>query len=193
MPLPRITLRPSTDEDRPFLQRVYASTREEELATAPWPEEQKRQFLEMQFQAQDMDYRARRPDAQFLVIEADGTPIGRLYRVFLDDELRVMDIALLPEWRGQGIGSALIDDIIAEADAAGLIVSLHVERWNPARRLYDRLGFDVTGETEVYLRLERPPGTARRAAGWSESASGSVGSAAGSAAGSAVSSDEAGR
>jgi ribosomal protein S18 acetylase RimI-like enzyme len=156
-----ISLRPATEADRALLLEVYAATRAEELAAVPWSAEEKRAFLQQQFDAQDKDYRARRQDAQFLVIEVDGAPAGRLYRSFLDEsparELRIIDIALLPEFRGRGIGSSLLADLMAEADAAGLILSLHVEKWNPARRLYDRLGFEVTGENDVYLRLERPP------------------------------------
>jgi ribosomal protein S18 acetylase RimI-like enzyme len=160
-----ISLRPARDDDRGLLFEVYASTRTEELAAVPWSDEQKRVFLQQQFDAQDADYRSRRQDAQFFVIEVDGAPAGRLYRSYLDEdpprELRIMDIALLPDFRGRGIGSSLLDDLMAEADAAGLVLSLHVEKWNPARRLYDRLGFVATGENDVYLRLERPPGAGR--------------------------------
>ena len=156
-----ISLRPAVELDRPLLLQVYAATRAEELAPVPWSDEQKAAFVAQQFHAQDVDYRARRPDADFLVIEWNGRPVGRLYRAMLDEptgpELRVIDIALLPEWRGRGIGSKLLRDIFAEADAAGVPVTIHVERFNPARRLYDRLGFVEVGAGEVYLLLERKP------------------------------------
>jgi ribosomal protein S18 acetylase RimI-like enzyme len=152
-----VTLRPSGPDDREFLFTVYERTRTEELAVLPWTEEQKQAFLRFQAEAQDTDYRARRPDARFLVVVADGTDVGRLYRAELDGELELMDIALLPEWRGQGIGSLLLEDLLAEADARGLTVTLYVEHWNPARRLYDRLGFVAVGQDDVYLRMERQP------------------------------------
>lgn len=154
-----LSLRPAVEADRPLLFEVYAASRAGELAQVAWPDEQKAAFLEHQFSAQDADYRERRPEAEFLVIEWDGEPVGRLYRTMLDGpngrELRVMDIALLPPWQGKGIGSSLLDDIIAEANAAGVPVTLHVERWNRAVKLYERLGFVEVGSSDVHLLLER--------------------------------------
>jgi ribosomal protein S18 acetylase RimI-like enzyme len=131
----------------------------------PWTEEAKQAFLRMQGEAQDADYRRKWPDARYLVVEVDGEPVGRLYRRDIVDEdppeLRLMDIALLPQWRNRGIGSALLDALLAEATARGLTVTLHVERWNPARTLYERLGFVDRGEDDVYGRMEWcPPGVA---------------------------------
>jgi ribosomal protein S18 acetylase RimI-like enzyme len=154
----QIALRPARAEDQDFCYLVYASTRTEELADVPWDDATKDAFLLSQARAQDTDYRARRPDAEFLVIAVDGHDVGRLYRTELpDDELRLMDIALLPEFRGRGIGTQLIADLVAEADQRGLLLSLHVEHHNPVRRLYDRLGFVVAGSDEVNARMERRP------------------------------------
>lgn len=156
-----ITLRPTLPVDREFQLAVYASTRTEELAPVPWPEADKAAFLRMQAEAQDADYRGKWPEAQYLVVEVDGEPVGRLYRRDILDEdppeLRLMDIALLPEWRNRGIGSALFADLLAEAAERGLVLTLHVERWNPARHLYQRLGFVDRGEDEVYGRMEWHP------------------------------------
>lgn len=156
-----ITLRASLPSDREFQFAVYGSTRTDELAPVPWTDEQKQAFLLMQAEAQDADYRRKWPDAQYLVVEVDGQPVGRLYRRDILDldppELRLMDIALLPSWRGQGIGSALLNGLLDEAVARGLVVTLHVERWNPARRLYHRLGFVDRGEDQVYGRMEWDP------------------------------------
>jgi ribosomal protein S18 acetylase RimI-like enzyme len=157
----RISLRPIRLEDRGLLLRVYASTREEELALTSWDEAQKRAFLEAQFAAQDVWYRERYPGATLDVIEADGLPAGRFYVHRREREIRLMDIALLPEHRGRGIGSALLHDLFAEAAAAGKRVTVHVEEYNPARRLYERLGFKKIGEHGVYHLMEwRPPGDA---------------------------------
>jgi GNAT superfamily N-acetyltransferase len=157
----RITLRPAAPEDRDFLLRVYASTREEELATTSWDEAQKQSFLAAQFSAQDTWYRERYAGAALDVILADGVPAGRFYVHRREREIRLMDIALLPEHRGRGIGTALLNDLFAEATAAGKTVTIHVELFNPARRLYERLGFTQIGEHGVYHLMEwRPPGGA---------------------------------
>lgn len=135
---------------------MYASAREEELSIAPWTADEKAAFLEFQFNAQDVHYRTY-ANAEFFVIEADGEPIGRLYLNRAADFLGVMDIALLPAWRGRGIGRGLLEDVMAEAASAGVVVSLHVERHNPARRLYARLGFTQVEDGPVYDRLEWRP------------------------------------
>ena len=155
-PLAGVELRPVTDADRPFLLAVYASTRADELAVVPWTNDEKAAFLAMQFDAQDRSYHQNWPDGRFLVIELGGTPIGRLYLGRTAGEIVVVDIALLPEHRGRGIGSALLADALAEADSDGLQVTLHVEPWNPAKRLYERLGFEVREVRGIYEWMVRP-------------------------------------
>ena len=153
-----IHLRPIEDADLPFLRAVYASTREEELQQTGWPEEQKADFLRMQFDAQHGHYQQHYPTARFDVVLAGDTPIGRLYVDRRDDDIRIVDIALLPAHRGRGIGSGLLDTILEEAASSGRTVSIHVERFNPALRLYERLGFTQVGDTGVYYLMEwRPP------------------------------------
>jgi len=146
-----VALRPVEPGDREFLFRVYASTREEELALVPWDALTKDAFLRMQFAAQDSHYRQHFPGATFDVVTVDGVSAGRLYVDRGDTEIRVIDIALLPDHRGRGLGTALLAPILEE----GKTVSIHVERENPARRLYDRLGFVEVAEDGVYLLLER--------------------------------------
>ena len=148
------TLRPITPEDVLFLERVYASTRAEELALTDWSEEQKAAFIHQQFTAQDAHYRKHYPGAQFFVIEENGAPIGRLYVDRWSREIRIMDIALLPERRGEGIGARLIVELQEEAQAAGKSLSIHVEKFNPALRLYERLGFKPVEDKGVYLLME---------------------------------------
>jgi len=113
----------------------------------------------MQFSAQDGFYREHFPDATFDVVTVDGIPAGRLYVDRRAAEIRIIDIALLPEYRGHGIGTALLTPILDEADRTGKTVSIHVEHQNPARRLYDRLGFVKIEEQGVYQLLERRPAT----------------------------------
>jgi ribosomal protein S18 acetylase RimI-like enzyme len=155
-----ITLRPITPDDEPFLSRVYASTREEELALTDWDEAQKAAFLQQQFAAQHRYYQENYRQTTFDVILADGQPVGRLYVARWAKEIRIVDIALLPEHRGTGIGSNLLHELMAEAAAAGKPVSIHVERYNPAMRLYMRIGFIPVGEHGVYLLMQWTPPTA---------------------------------
>jgi len=151
------TLRPVTDADRAFLVDLYASTREQELALVEWDAGAKQAFVEQQFNAQDAHYRANYPGATLDLIEVDGAPAGRLYVHRGPSDIRIMDIALAPEFRGRGIGTALLRELMAEADASGRKLSIHVEMNNPARALYHRLGFRPAGEHGVYVLMERLP------------------------------------
>ena len=154
---PGIELRPVVASDRGFLLALYATTRADELSVVPWTEAERAAFVEMQFEAQDVSYRQSYPDGRFLVVLSAGERIGRLYLARLADEIRVMEITIAPARRGQGIGSALMASVLAEADRDGLAVSLHVEPWNPAKRLYERLGFETQGVQEVYESMRRRP------------------------------------
>ena len=151
-----VTLRPVAPDDLAFLKRVYASTREGELAMTPWNAEQKSAFVEMQFCAQDTDYRKNYPDARFDIILRDGTPAGRLYVHRREAEISILDITLLPEHRGTGIGGALLRELIAEADGASQPLVIYVEKFNRAQTLYRRLGFVEADDTGVYWRMVRP-------------------------------------
>ena len=150
-------LRPVTAGDRAFLVDLYASVREPELAHVPWDDATRRAFVEQQFAAQDAHYREHYPGATLDLIEIDGEPAGRLYVYRGAGDIRIMDIALAPAYRGRGIGGRLLRSLIAEAQASGRVLSIHVEMDNPARRLYERLGFSPAAEHGVYLLLERAP------------------------------------
>src|SRR5947209_5176844 len=141
-----------TAADEPFLFRVYASTRTDELAPVPWSDEQKAQFLDMQARAQHTDYQRNYAAADWLIIEHDGTDVGRLYleRGDNNDTHHIIDIAFLPEWRNRGLGGALLRDLLDEAARCGKAVSIHVEKFNPAMRLYQRLGFMRIEDRGVY-------------------------------------------
>jgi ribosomal protein S18 acetylase RimI-like enzyme len=152
-----LTLRPIVDDDRDLLYRIYASTREDELAQVAWDESQKAAFLQMQFDAQHRYYHENYPNAQFQIILLNGAPAGRLYLDRRAREIRIVDIALLPEYRNRGIGSALLREILAEGQRTGLSVTIHVESFNPALRLYERLGFRKLEDRGVYYFMERPP------------------------------------
>ncbi len=152
-----LTLRPATDDDLPFLCELYSSTRQEELAAVPWTEEEKRAFLKMQFEAQHVYYRQQFPQASFDVIVREGRAIGRLYVDRRSDEIRLVDIALTPEFRNRGIGGRLLDELLKEARRIGKPVRIHVEKFNPALRLYQRLGFRQLRDSGVYWLMEWKP------------------------------------
>lgn len=154
---PGIELRPIGDADLPFLSDLYASTRWEELAPVPWSEAQKREFLHQQHTLQHRHYQTYYADAEFLLLACDGAAIGRIYVHRSPAEICLIDIALLPTRRRRGLGAALIAELVAEADAAGLPVTLHVERDNPAQRLYARHRFRLEEEGAVYQKLRRDP------------------------------------
>jgi ribosomal protein S18 acetylase RimI-like enzyme len=166
MPLPLkaaaalgVSLRPMTDDDLGFAQALYASTRADELAPVPWPEETKQAFLAQQFSAQHEFWTASFEGLERWIVEREGQAIGRIYlRDNAPDDLRVVDIALVPERRAQGLGAALMRDAMALAARRGMKLSIHVEKNNPARALYARLGFEVIdADRGVYDLLEWNP------------------------------------
>jgi GNAT superfamily N-acetyltransferase len=148
------SLRPITPEDDSFLADLYASTRAEELAVTGWSDEEKAVFCRRQFDAQSTHYRENYPGASLQVIEREGVPIGRLYVARWEREVRIMDIALLPGHRRSGVGTQLLRELQDEARSAGKSLSIHVERFNPALRLYERLGFQMVEDKGVYLLME---------------------------------------
>jgi ribosomal protein S18 acetylase RimI-like enzyme len=148
------SFRPITEADMPFLCALYAQVRRDELAPVPWPDEVKQAFLRSQFQLQHAHYHQHNPKADFLLIERDGAPIGRIYVNRAPRDIRIMEVSLLESERGRGLGTLLFAEIFAEARASGSRVSLHVEPNNPAMRLYQRLGFKIIERGGVYWYLE---------------------------------------
>ena len=151
-----LSFRPIAETDLPFLAGVYASTRAEELTLTSWNDAQKAAFLDMQFQAQHAHYQKYYPNADWLVMMHEDSDMGRLYIERWASEHRIIDITFLPAYRGKGFGKALLSDLIDEAGAVGKAVSIHVEKHNPAMRLYLRLGFTVAEDKGVYDLMVRP-------------------------------------
>lgn len=149
-----ISYRKATDDDLGFVARVYCSTRLEEVAAAGWPVEVQHQFLAHQADAQHRHYRAHYPNAEWLVIERDGKPVGRLYLEEWPTQFRLIDISLLPEGRGGGVGGAILADLQDMAAGALKALSIHVERNNPAMSLYLRLGFVKVDDNGIYELME---------------------------------------
>lgn len=157
---PAIELRPVSPADRDLLFRIYAGTRTEEMALLDWPEPAIEAFLRQQFEAQDTHYRGNYPGASFDVIVVGGQPAGRLYLHLGADETRIIDIALLADFRGLGVGTRLLGQVMDSAGARGASVTIHVERNNPALRWYRRLGFQLAEDKGVYLFLRWSPAPA---------------------------------
>ena len=156
-----LSLRPIEPEDMPFLLRLYRSTREDELAmVVDWNDEQKDWFILMQFNAQHTWYQEHYVGASFDVILVEGEPAGRLYVHRRDKEIRLVDISFLPDFRNRGLGTRVLHDLLAEAEAAGKPLTIHVEKYNPAMRLYQRLGFHRIDETGPYDLMEWRPASA---------------------------------
>ncbi len=153
-----IHLRPITQRDLTFLGQVYASTRTEEMKRVPhWSAEMIDAFLKSQFELQHEYYQKNYAGGHFWVIEKKGKGIGRLYlhANFQERGVRIIDIALLPAWRNQGIGQGILRDIMEEARMLNRPLTIHVESFNPAMQLYKKLGFQKISETNgVYHLLE---------------------------------------
>ncbi len=154
-----LSLRPATQEDYEDLVRVYASTRADELAQVTWwDDEQKLAFCRAQYDAQKGEYEARYPGSEYDVILVDGKTAGRIWVGRDEGEIRLLDIALLPEFQGRGHGAALVGALIEEARSTGRHLRHMVFMLNEgARRFYERLGFRVTGEFSGYLMMEWKP------------------------------------
>lgn len=143
--------------DMPFLNSLYAAARDAEVASTGWNEADQREFLVAQFRTQHSYYREHFTDGHFLLLSRGGRAIGRLYWWSQGEGASLIDVTLLPEECGQGLGTALLTLLTQQADKQGQTITLHVEPQNPAHRLYRRLGFDVVSNNSVYLKMQRPP------------------------------------
>jgi len=151
-----IELRAVTPGDESFIEKVYRSTREAELEMTNWPEEQKNAFIIMQSMAQEAEYRAKFSNAVFQLVLYKKKPAGRFYTWEGEEEIRLIDITLLPEFRGKGIGSFLLNELISRSAKSRKKISLHVDPGNPAISLYNRNGFVHISNNGRYCYMERP-------------------------------------
>jgi ribosomal protein S18 acetylase RimI-like enzyme len=149
-----LTLRPAEPDDEPFLFRVYASTRADEMAACGWDEVQQEAFLRLQFTAQRLAYGAQFPDADHRIILYNDLLIGRMLIDRRDEEIYLVDITLLAEHRGGGIGTSLIRDLQAEGAAASKPVRLRVMKTNRAVSFYEHLGFSKIDESSTHFQME---------------------------------------
>ncbi|MFN0112650.1 MAG: GNAT family N-acetyltransferase [Blastocatellia bacterium] len=148
-----ISLRPAEASDEAFLFELYRNTRAEEMAAWGWPEAQQQAFLSLQFRARNAAY-STYPNQEHSIIVNTNQPIGRILISRKDDEIRLVDIALLSEVRGQGIGAKLIAELFEQARRENLPVRLHVDKFNRAFRLYQQLGFQTLEDTGTQYFME---------------------------------------
>lgn len=149
-----VTLRLAHSEDEPFLYELYCDTRAEEMAAWGLDRAQQKAFLDLQFRARQRHYDIAFSGAEHKIILCDDRPIGRILVYRSEHEIRLVDIALLTEHRSKGIGASLIEALLEEARTTGKSVTLHVDKISRAARLYERLGFSVTGDTGGSFKME---------------------------------------
>jgi len=152
-----IQLRPVEEKDAAFIEAVYRTTREAELSLTNWSEYQKSAFTSMQSAAQLADYKTKFPDARFQIIIYNKKEAGRFYTCETGNEIRLLDITILPEFTGQGIGTNLLHRLIQRSNKVQKKISLHVITSNPALRLYQRLGFVLIKNDGFRYYMEREP------------------------------------
>lgn len=152
-PAENITLRAVTAADQEFLFSAYASTRAAEMAMVPWSAEQKDAFVRMQFDAQSRHYAGEYPGASHEIICRDEVPVGRLYLERRAQELHILDVTILPQFRNAGIGTLLLRRLLDEASAGGKAVTIYVESFNPSLPLFRKLGFQPVAEDGFQLLL----------------------------------------
>ena len=152
-----VTLRPVRQEDEGFLFEVYASTRAEEMSRTGWDDAGKQAFLQLQFAAQQQYYRSRFADGDHRIIVKDGQPVGRSYVARTDEEIRILDLTLLPQHRNAGIGTNLLKDLMADAESSGRPIRIYVESFNPSLKLFERLGFSSVETSGLHQLMEWRP------------------------------------
>jgi ribosomal protein S18 acetylase RimI-like enzyme len=153
-----VALRAVQTEDEDFLLGVYAASRADEMALVDWDEAQKQAFLRMQFEAQYAQYHERFPDAEYSIILYRERPAGRLWIGRTPEQIRLLDIAILPEFQNQGVGAALLKSLLAESEAAGKPLRHMVFKMNTAAlRFYERFGFTPIEDVGAYIHMERRP------------------------------------
>ncbi len=150
---------PIAEKDLEFLYQLYANTREAEMQMTDWDMARQDEFLRMQFNAQHQHYQKYYANADFQLIQLDGKNIGRFYVEEMNDEFRLIDIALVADQRNKGYGGKLMQQLLSKAQESLKPVRLHVEQFSPARYFYARLGFETIETRGVYLFMEWQPQT----------------------------------
>ncbi len=153
-----VSLRTFRPEDQEFLFKLYAATRQQEVSAWGWSSAQQEAFLRMQFNAQQQSYGMTYAGAEHQIVTFEDNPIGRIMVLRGREAALLVDISLISEYRGRGIGGGLLQNLIERCNQDKVAVRLQVLKTNPAQRLYERLGFRKIGEDDLYFQMERPVG-----------------------------------
>jgi ribosomal protein S18 acetylase RimI-like enzyme len=146
--------RPFCSEDEQFLFDLYTSTRAEELRLWDWNKSTKQEFLTLQWKAQQQFYLMQYPNTDHQIILLKNIRIGRILLSDTDNDIRLVDLSLLPDSRNLGIGTTLLKHLQTEASVTNRPIRLSVLKQNPAKRLYERIGFSITGDNDIYAYME---------------------------------------
>lgn len=158
MSAPAFQLRLAEPSDEPFLLELYSSTHGQQFAVVPLAPAHREALVRMQFEAQRAGYRQQFPGSQEFIIVAGDERTGRVWLAEGEAENRILDLAIVPQHQGRGIGRAVLEGVIEKAAGANKPLRLMVHRMNErAVALYRRLGFEVCGEDEVYLEMKQKP------------------------------------
>lgn len=152
-----VMLRAATPDDEPFLYELYQHAHSQELPIEHVDPNQRELLWRLQYLAQQQTYIAQFPKAEDKIVLLDNRPAGRLLVERTESEIRGVDIALLPEYRSTGVGTLLIQDLIAEAKKTGKPFRIQVTKTNRAIFLYERLGLYKTGERGMHYSMEWSP------------------------------------
>jgi RimJ/RimL family protein N-acetyltransferase len=150
----RVTFREAEPSDEPLLMTIYRSTRLEELALTGWSQEQREEFIRMQFNAQQLHYSKYYPQGRHLIILLNDEPVGRLYVAETEEDLHILDITILPQYRSAGIGTPIIKLLMRRASDINTPLHIYVESYNRSRSLFERLGFVQVGESGINYFFE---------------------------------------
>lgn len=149
-----VLLRPVLSDDDDFLKQVYASTREEELLLYPWTVDQKNQFIQMQYLAQKTHYTKYFINSEHHVILYNNTPVGRLMVEERENEIRIIDIAILTIFRKKGIGTYLMKGLIKRTMSQGKPLTLNVFKQNMVKEWYESLGMQSVSDDGMYVLMK---------------------------------------
>ncbi|GAA0381834.1 GNAT family N-acetyltransferase [Bacillus horti] len=141
-------------EDESTLFQLYVASRKGEFANLGWSECEIENLLQVQYTAQQNSYQQLFPQAKMDMVKHKNIPIGRMITNTTQHALHLVDIFIIPEYRGKEFGTALLRILQDRASKRALPIQLQVLMGNPAQRLYERCGFYVTAEQAPSLTMQ---------------------------------------
>jgi ribosomal protein S18 acetylase RimI-like enzyme len=152
-----IFLRPVRNDEEDFWREVFCDSVSDHFSSLEMTENDLDNLLEMQFQAQNLDYRTNYPNASNDVILFNETKAGRVIHSTEHGDLHLIDLAVLSEFRNLGIGTKILKWLFGKSLRTRLPIRFYVEKMNPAFRLYEKLGFKVVTDVTSHFQMEWRP------------------------------------